>query len=96
MPCSAAAPGVAVWKSVAVQCGDSDVIRVAQQHDEKLQPFVNDKAIYYFSQFTSLLMYKGAVCLFSPLHWCTNVDVTCALLSKSSPGYRYMIDDCSF
>lgn len=95
MPYSAAGPGVAVWQSIAVQCGDSDVIRV-DPHKGKLQLFVNDKAIHDFARLEYRLMYKGAVCLFSPLIWCTNVDVTCALLSKPSPGYRHMIDDCLF
>ena len=77
MPNSAAAPGVVVWQSVAVQCGDSDVIRVGhQQKIAKLQLFVNDKAIHDVGQHNYLLMYKGAVCLFPPLNWCTNVDVT--------------------
>ena len=70
---SAPEPGVALWQSVAMKCGNSDVVRVTGIPFKTMAFFVNDIPRKYTG---STQVHKGAVHLSLPIKRAISNTVT--------------------
>ena len=84
---STAAPGIAIWQAIAMQCGGSAIIKV-EYYQGELELFVNNIAPDRFDDDVPQ-MYNGAVRLLPSFNWYTHVDVMQALLFSKPPCQAY-------